>query len=236
MSKIRNASVMIAAVGGLSVASVAQAKIVENDLTGNVQFDGWDSLGGLAGYGIGEVGPFAPPATAWPAPVGSMEAGSGDAILNRTFGTHYSASFSLYSFAGPSGFIVGDSSAISDLANVVFTIADWVGSSPSTAPVLSYNGGTQSLAADFSFSSPFGSVDFGGPIDVSARTFQWDLSGISGITDFSIAWTAGSSAGITGLQLEQSDVFSVASANVIPHPSTALVVLGAGLVARRRRA
>lgn len=231
-----NKTVALASVT-LLVGAAAGQNLVTNNLSGNVQFDGWENLGGLAGYGISEVGPFSPAGTAWPSAIGSDVAGSGDSTVNRTFGTHYSASASLYSFAGPSGFTMGDNSAIADLATVVFTIADWAGSSPTTDPVLSFNGGTQQLAATAVASNPFGDILFGGDsINISVRTFQWDLSAFSGITDFSIDWTQGSSAGIVGFQLEQSDVFSVASAIPVPAPgSLALLALGGLTAARRRR-
>lgn len=236
MSIMQTSAVGLVVSAGLLSTTAAHAKIVENDLQGNVQFDGWDQLGGIPGYGIGDVGPIAPPNTPWPAPIGSNEAGSGDAFVTRTFGTHYSASSALYSFAGPSGFLLGDATAIAGLANVVFSVADWVGDSPTGDPVLNYNGGSQALVADFTSVSAFGSIDFNGTIDINARTFQWDLSSLGPVTDFAITWTQGSSAGITALQLEQSDVFSLASATPVPHPSTAVVVLGGMLAARRRRA
>lgn len=238
-------TLLAVAAGFLLAAPQARALIVENNLTGTVQYDGWDDFGGIAGYGSNDVGPtsnFIPPSTfgpplPWPAPLASFETGSGDATLMRTSGSHYSAGFSLYTFAGSSGFTIGDSSAISNLNTVVFTIADWVGTSPTGAPTFNYNGGTQALVADYVSSDPFSTVNFGGDdFVVSARTFQWDLSGISGITDFNIDWTQGSSAGVTAIQLEQSSVFTVASATVVPEPtSLGLFGMGAALLLARRR-
>ncbi|MEM6505144.1 MAG: PEP-CTERM sorting domain-containing protein [Planctomycetota bacterium] len=225
----------------------AEAKITENDLTGNVQFDGWDELGGIVGYGFNDVGPdvngpVAPPnpSTVWPAAIGSFEAGSLDASLNRTFGTHFSSSSSLYSFAGPSGFTIGDATALTDVKTIVLTIAATNGSSPSSAPVLDYNSGSQALVATVIPGGGFGSIPnpnspTAPPVPVTATTYQWDVTGL-GVTSFNLDWTAGSSVAIAALQLEQSDVFSTASGTVIPEPtSLALLGLGGLLVARRRR-
>ncbi|MEM6912176.1 MAG: hypothetical protein AAF555_11430 [Verrucomicrobiota bacterium] len=215
------------------------AALVLNDLSGNVQFDGWDNLGAVTGFGFFDVGPGSPAdGNPWPSPMDSFASGSGDGTLQRTAGTHYSASGSLYSFAGPSSFRLGDSTALANLATVVFTVANWFGSSPTSDPVLNFNGGSQELDPDSTFTSPFGAVSFGGPVPVTARTYQWDLTGLgTEVTEFGIDWTQGSSAGITYLQLEQSDVFTVASATVVPEPSAALLaLLGLPFALRRRRA
>ncbi|MEM9481133.1 MAG: PEP-CTERM sorting domain-containing protein [Verrucomicrobiota bacterium] len=212
------------------------AVIVINNLSGNTDYDGWDDFSNLPGYGTFEVGPFAPPGTPWPSPIGSFEAGSGNAEVNRTAGTHYSAGISLYSFAGSSDFTVFDPDPIGGLATVVLTLEDWEGSSATSDPLLSFNGGTQSMVADFTSSSVVGSGDFGGPFLINARTFQWDVSSLGSITSFNIDWTQGSSAGLLALQLEQSDVFSIASAVPIPEPQTAvlLALVSSFLLVRRR--
>lgn len=243
----RRVVALVVAAGALlmGVAMNAQAKIANHNLTGNVQFDGWDVLASIPGYGFNDVGPDfngpppPNPSPTWPAPLGSMEVGSGDGTLDRTSGTHYSASLALYSFVGGSDFTIGDSSAIADLATVVLTIADWEGGSPSSAPLLSYNGGSQELASGFTSSGLFGTVNFSingstDPLDVNARTFQWDLTGL-GVTSFRIDWNAPIHTGITALQLEQSDEFTQAAAEIVPVPaSMALLGIG-GLAALRRR-
>ncbi|MEM6654429.1 MAG: hypothetical protein AAF596_01375 [Planctomycetota bacterium] len=239
------------AAAALVAAVPSSAALVPNNLSGTVQFDGWDQLGGISGYGFNDVGPFSGgpvdpndpfgpsnPPVSWPIALNSFQTGSGDATLLRTAGGHYSASISLYNFAGPSDFTIGDSSAIDDLATVVFSILDWVGSSPTTPPLLNILGGAQGLAADLSSVEPAGQVFFqGAPVALNTRTFQWDLTAFGPVDGFAIDWTQGSSAGISALQLEQSTVFTVASA-IVPEPGS-LLLSAIGVVAamqpRRRR-
>ena len=209
----------------------AHAAIATNNLIGNVSFDGWENLraGTLTTAQL-------------TAGFGSNEAGSGDALFTRTSGAHYPAGSSLYSFSVDSTFSVSDTTAVSGLGTVVFSIKTWLnGDAWSTAaPTLNYNGGSQSLAADLTGSKLDGSIDFGGPIDLYTYTFQWDLTGL-GINNFNLNWGQLVHTGVLALQLEQSDTFT-ASAEVaaVPVPAAAWLfgsgLLGLAGVSRRRKA
>lgn len=209
----------------LTFSFMVNAKIVENGLTGNVGYDGWDSLGGIPGYGFG---------TSWASPLGSFESGSGDADLNRNSGGHFSATLGLYSLSGPSNLSVDDSSAIAGLETVVFSVDTTLGAEDLallSTPTLSYNGGTQSLIADFDFSSalPTATGTPFGDVDAFAYTFQWDLSGMA-VTSFNIDWDQQLHSVVRGLQLEQSDSYSLANAQVVPVPGAAWLFASAGLL------
>lgn len=222
------------ATGGLLCLG-AQAAIVNNNLTGSKEYDGWDNLKvsapGLSTTIISTAPGF-----------GSNEAGSGDALFLRTSGGHYPASQGLYSFGANSTFRVSDTvSSFSDIQTVAFTIVSWSNGNEglpagsfTSLPTLNFNGGSQALAADYLGTNPMGAVDFGGPIQTYAFTFQWDLSSISDpITSYDLSWGQIVHTGVLALQLESSDNYSLSSA--VPEPSSTLLVASAALLAFRRR-
>ena len=228
--KIKNILAVFPLTAMISV--VSHAAIVDNGLSGNINYDGWDVLGGVSGYGSG---------TTWATPMGSMELGSGDAGLDRISGGHYSASFGLYSPSGTSVFSVVDSTAVAGLETVVISIDSLLGADDIALlsnPVLNFNSGSQQAIADYSFSTvlptqtgtPFGDVD---PI---AYTFQWDLTGL-GVTSFAVNWEHQVHSSLRTIQLEQSDTFSVANAQVVPVPAAAWLFGSAcvGIFAVRRK-
>lgn len=213
----------------------AQAAIVSNNLTGNKEYDGWDTLAasaaGLTTTTLSTGSGF-----------GSNDAGSGDALFLRTSGSHYPASFGLYSFAGDSTFRLSDTATtFSDIRTVAFTIISWSNGNEglpagsfSSLPKLNFNGGSQALAADYMGTTPMGSVDFGGPIQTYAFTFQWDLSSSGdSITSYDLSWGQIVHTGILELQLESSDTYSLSSA--VPEPSSTLLVASTAVLAFRRR-
>ncbi|MES2660086.1 MAG: PEP-CTERM sorting domain-containing protein [Verrucomicrobiota bacterium] len=161
---------------------------------------------------------FGTAANPWGSAV-TPDAGAASAVLNKTDGSGYIGGAFLYT-AGTSGsFSISDTSSIASLATIVLQgrISD-----PLTTMVLNYNGGSQALPADFSV------VVAGSPYP--DRAWQWDLSGISGITSYEILYSGHHAA--TTLSVTTGDTFL----QVIPEPSTAVLGVAAlGLTFIRRR-
>ena len=208
----------------------ANAQLVHNSLSGNADYDGWDNLGSVPGYGFN---------TAWSTPMESFESGSGDAVLDRISGGHYSASVSLYSFGSNTNFSLFDNTALAGVETVVFSIETWLNDDDplnpialATLPTLNYNGGSQALATSHDFiADGVATVSFGGEdLETKIYTLQWDVTGL-GVNSFSIDWEHQVHSGIVAIQLEQSDEFSIAAAEVIqpvPLPGAAFL-LGSSL-------
>lgn len=176
---------------------------------------------------------------------------SGGAVFRRTSGTAYPASTGLYEWSGArSTFELSVAHAVQGLSAVTFQSFINVDTSQGVQgllaagnmPVLSYNGGTQLLAATHYTATPFaGGVDMDGtPITVANPSnpayamFSWDLSGISApITSFNVQWATDAHANTLAFQLDQ-----IAA---VPEPETyAFAAIGLGVCAwagwRRRRA
>jgi len=236
---------------------VPGAALVAPALPGDTQYDGWIGLTSTnyAGYG------GFPGSAAWPAPIGSNRTAAntfnaaepGDAGViktsNGTGGGPYPAGGSIY-FGGFSADVnnfggtlaVSDAAPVAGLSNVVFQVQiaeawtfDFYNG---VLPTLSYNGGTQQLAATASLiTDQFfnGTIEMpSGPEDIFINTYllQWDLSGVSAtVSDFSISFSGVQHAQLYGMQLDQSNVYSP-----VPAPGAlALAGLGALAAARRRR-
>lgn len=204
-------------------------------LPGNSESAAWNGLNN-ANYTSAAGFPSFPTATnLWPS---SLTPDSGSTLggsFNKVSGGGYFATASLYDAGTPGTFRITDLASVANLQTVVFQ-AD-LGSVLEGAPVLSFNGGTQGLAAGFTatsagnFSGGFG----GSPAPTTNHAWQWDLSGVSGpITEFAIGWTTAPHGTIYRLDLAAGDSFT----QVIPEPSTALLGLATLTLAtfRRRRA
>ena len=230
-----------------STTAIASGQFIDPNLSGDTQFDGWDTLNrSLPQIADNDAAwPTFPGATPWPEGIGSYltfgtadrsdDDVTGDAVFNKTSGFGYPAGFSIY--ASPFGngtFEVADNTVVSNIETVVFQIEIGTGSAPTALsgdPTLTINGTTQvALFNDFLLSSGVSDTGFG-PVNVDARAYQWDLRGLGPITSFAVDFApAGTSTTITALQLDQGNVFTA-----IPAPGAALTVGAAGVIAARRR-
>ncbi|MCX8240174.1 MAG: PEP-CTERM sorting domain-containing protein [Akkermansiaceae bacterium] len=202
-------------------------------LPGNSESAAWSGLNNTnylstAGF------PSYPTATdSWPSALTPDTGATLGGSLNKISGGGYFASASLYDAGTPGTFQITDLASLAGLETVVFQ-AD-LGSSLGAVPLLSYNGGSQALTADFTgistgiFSSGFG----GPPSPTTNHAWQWDLSGVSGsITGFAIEWTTNPHGTIYQLDLVAGDSFT----QVVPEPTTSLLAaLSLTLAAFRRR-
>ncbi|RYG37106.1 PEP-CTERM sorting domain-containing protein [bacterium] len=260
-----NRPTILALAAVLSAAAVAPAQTA-NGITApqlvqwsgasqTVQSDFWNDVSGSANPGRGSF----PGTGAWSAPIESNIGGDAklSKVSNGTGGGPYAASQSIY-FGGFSGDVnnnggtlaVSDFTPVANLKTVVFqlqmgeawTYDLWNGA----APVLSYNGGTQSLAATYSdviareFTGTVTMPSGEEPIYNNLRGYQWDLSGLSGITDFSISFTGVQHAQLYGLRLDQSDLAYGTPVGplpqAVPEPASMIALsLGAVAFLRRRR-
>jgi hypothetical protein len=232
----------------LLISAGAEAVPIDPGLTGTTQVDGWAGLtaANYPGY------PAFPGAGAWPTPIGSNQPGSGDAELAKVSGNATPLGAAIY-FGGfsstpntPSGILrVGDTSAIANLETVVLQIV--IGEAfgydffNGVFPALSYNGGSQNLAAGLrvlrsqvqtgTFTNPITMEEE--PIFTNEYLLQWDLSSLGAITDFGIQFQGVQHAQLYELRLDQGDAYTL-----VPEPATALQLLagllGLGLVSRRR--
>lgn len=207
--------------------------------TGVTATDGWYDLNTV---NFGSRGGFGTSILAWSAPLDSNQSSSGDATWDKLAGTSgyltSAASNVLYSPNSLGTFTVADATPVAGLANVFFQISS-TGNLGASGATLSFNGGTQTLTADFATLLFSGDVTTAfGPATQYVWAYQWDLTSLGTINDFAITWTTAEAHNLTfGARLDQSDTFSVAA---IPEPSAyaALVGLGTLVLAagRRRRA
>lgn len=206
----------------LALSSLASHAALTIPLPGNQESATWSDLSAATYPGYGSHGD----STAnWP---GSLSAnlGTTSSVIDKVDGTSGYVSSSNYIYDGgvPGGtFILSDANPISGLQTIVFQIE--ANQAPDSIS-LSYNGGTQALAADFTTS---GTGD-----DYMLFAYQWDLSGEGAISDYSITWVNPAPHTLTKrFDLDSSDQF----AQAIPEPSVAILISTLSLsLFRRRRA
>lgn len=221
MQKIFKQTLLLAAL--ISSASLAQANTVHatiSDVSGSLSFDGWNELN------RNRVGGALTAAQLLAGTVANV-AGSGDAVLSKLSGSLYPAGAGLY---GDGALSFTDNSLVAGLSTLVFQgiINDFdaqFGNTPFSL-TLSYNGGSQALAA-----SSVSSVLNGGVSDL--HTYTWDLSGLGApISSYTLNLNAGFSQ-MLAFQIDQT------VAAPVPEPSSyALLACGLaviGGVARRRQ-
>lgn len=239
---------LFATAGSALAAFVPGASLVNPGLSGNTEFSAWDSLnaGTYPGYGA------FPGTGAWPNAINPNVAGSGSAKLNKvangTGGGPYVAGGSIY-FGGFSAAVnnfggtlaVSNAGPVANLANIVFQLQigeAWTYDLFNHAlPVLSYNGGTQNIAATYSVvtekydngtvTMPTGEET----VYINTYMLQWDLSALAGtITDYTISFSGVQHAQMYSARVDESDTYSQ-----VPSAGS-LALLGlAGMTGLRRR-
>lgn len=168
----------------------------------------------------------------WPGTIAADAGSTLDANFGKVSGGGYFASSSLYDSGVPGTFRVSQSSALPGLATLIFQ-AD-VGSPLAGLPTLNWNGGSQALEPQFSYSSTGDySGGFGTTAPSSNLVWQWDLSGIAeDIGTYEILLSTTPHGTIYRMDLSAGSEFVVA----IPEPgSAALAGLALGILTLRRR-
>lgn len=245
------------------MAGQANADTINVSLSGTTQYDAWLQADNALTAGSNPGYPGFPGSAAWPAPIGSSAAGSGDAGLNKvsngTGGGPYPASASIY-YGGFSGDInnnggtlsVADTTPVAGLANIVFQLE--IGEAwtydlfDGVLPVLSYTTGSGTYTIAGESAAQFGVIEkqFSGTVtmptgeeDVFVNTYlvQWDLSGLGEtVLGFEVHWTAVQHAQLYELRLDQSDTFETLGVSFVPEPaSLVLLAMGVCMLTGRRR-
>lgn len=241
--KYTTATLLLAAhVAFLTPASA----LVDPDLSGTTEFEIWTGLT-AANYpsypdfsDTGDGG-FADP---WPAPIAPSGTGSaGNASLDKVSGGGYPATSSIYNHTVAGTYEIANGSPLANLGTVIVQI-DLGDGSPGafqSAPVLNYNGGSQSLTANFTNTGPGGfSGGFGGPPSpTTLHGFQWDLSSVrSAISSYAILWTSDTFSTTYEIRLDSSDTTSPNRLSAIPETSSTmgiLTLIGWAFLRRRGR-
>jgi hypothetical protein len=150
----------------------------------------------------------------------------------------FQASVGLYSFSNSYSTTATHASSI-DIQNIIFQADASINSDfafPfSGGPRLSFNGGTQSIAASyFTITGTENRVTSFGPQTYTGASWQWDLSGVTDtINSVSIMSPFSVHTSISGERIDSSGSFSVMP---IPEPSAVgLIALSGGLWLTRRR-
>jgi hypothetical protein len=210
---------------GLLLAAPGRAAFLDFSFTGGSSFDGWDDItfNRLGGYGS------FPGNSAWPAPIESNQAASGDAQLVRIAGGAdgggpYPASETLYfgSFQQVPNRLggtlrVSDSTPLAGAKTIVLQIQ--IGEAdgydfhePTGTPVFRVNGSTVLVPfvtqllnryQDSTFFSPETEQDE--PVYVNSWGFQWNVNGLGPITSVEIDFSGVTHSQIYRLRLDQAE-------------------------------
>ena len=192
------------------------------------EHDGWENLVNSNPAYSGLGGSY-PGMTPWFSSIGSNTAGTdGSGSFTKTSGSGYVGNGSIYSGMAGS-FSVSTTTGLSDVNTVIFQLDGGLNAAwNSYLPTLSYNGGSQALAADYS-SFTAGSYSSGAPGGPTSSTtnllYQWDLSAIGdSITSFSVDYDVAAHTSQYALQLDSSA--ATLSGSVIPEPSSYALLAG----------
>lgn len=251
-SRTRICSLALLMAGAVVLVNSAQGALPNLGLTGTTQSDGW---AGLTSANFPGYGSF-PGTGAWPNPIGSNVATSGDADLNKiglgSGGGAFAASEGIYhgGFSDVPNTLGGtesitDITPVSSLRNVVFQIliseAFGYDLTNDVRPVLNYNGGSQALLSNFAsktrvdtgttFPNPISGVEE--PLFHTTRVLQWDLSSVvDPITSFAVVFSPVQHSIILEARLDQSSTFTW-----VPEPASVgyLGLIGIGCLRRGNR-
>lgn len=226
----------------LGMAANARAAFLVISLPGSSTEDQWT---GLTATNFPGYPTYTTSANLWPAPIGSTS-GTGDLDFNKISGLGFPSNGGgiyvggMTSGTGVYSIATSATGALNALETVVFQIeiegvgANW--SDVFSGLSLNYNGGTQSLAANFfqEVSAINTGTMFGEPATRFTLAFQWDLSAVvDPITAFDFQWTAAEHSLTYNLQVNQGDTM----VQVVPEPTTCvlLALSAAGFVVWKRR-
>lgn len=221
----RTVAAMLAMLGlALAGAVQARAAFLDPSWAGASSYDGWDNL---VGASYPDYGLF-PGNSAWPAPIGSNTAASGDAELSRVAGgtsgggpfpateaIYFGSSSSLVNLNGGT-LRVSDPTPLSTARTILLQIqigeaAGYDFHQPTGYPVLQINGGP-ALQPQFRqllnryqngvFPNPVtGDLE---PVYVNSWGLQWNVNGLGPITSLAITFSGANHAQVYRLRLDQS--------------------------------
>ncbi|MFD2255160.1 hypothetical protein ACFSSA_00600 [Luteolibacter algae] len=190
-------------------------------LPGNSESAAWTGLN-ATNYTSASGYPSYPTATnPWPAAIDPDSGSTANGSFNKVSGGGYFASSSLYDAGTPGTFSISGTTSLNP-ETIIFQ-AD-LGSAFGSDPVLSFNGGAQSIAASHTGTSTGNfSGGFGGPpVPSTNYAWQWDLSSApENISSYTIEWTTAPHGTIYQLDLAVADSFT----QVVPEPAAPLLAL-----------
>jgi hypothetical protein len=203
-------------------------------LAGQSESARWASLSSANYPGAGGTSAFFRPTVAWPARIVGNGTPSSSATFFKESGGGYFATSSVYDAGVAGTYSLADDSPLNGLQTIVLQLD--VGSVIGVAPVLHWNGGQQSMVAQF-YAMSSGSYSASSPDGIVASSnhaWQWDLSSVQDpITSYQIVWGSRTNDHLT--QFEINVAASNQFTQVVPEPSALLLGLCSIFVCFRRQ-